>query len=466
MSQDLRTFLAELEARSPDQVWRVRDEIDGDYDIAALLWELERRGEAPVVWCERVRGSRLPLVTNVFADRRRYAAALGVPLDRLAEEWLQRGERRIPPRVVTDAPVKEVVLTGGDVDLERLPIIRHFCEDAGPYITNGIVVAKDPDTGVRNASFHRLQRKSRTRLGTSLHSRRHLWDYARRAEERGAPLPVSVVVGAHPLFHFGAGLWKGPIDADEYDVAGAFFGQPLEIVPGVTVPVEAPAHAEIVLEGHILPGVREPEGPFAEFTGYASERSTQHVVEVTAILHRRQALYQDIAAGISAEHTTLLSVPQEARLLRVLRANFPTVKAVSYPQSGTCRLHCYISMKVTAEGQAKNAALAALGDDLALKLVIVVDDDVDVTREDEVLWAVATRMQADRGLAVIPNAMGAILDPSTRNGTTAKVVIDATRPPGVAFARRHTLPADALARAAALIDSRGRRPREGARVVR
>src|SRR6185437_15798566 len=130
-------------------------------------------------------------------------------------------------------------------------------------------------------------------------------------------------------------------------------------------------------------------------------------------------LYQDIVGGISDEHTMLLGVPQEARLLRVLRAHFPTVKAVSYPKSGTCRLHCYIAMKPTAEGQAKNAAMAAFGDDLALKLV------VDVSNEEEVLWAVATRMQADRDLFVIPNAMGAILDPSTRAGTTAKVGIDA-----------------------------------------
>jgi len=315
------------------------------------------------------------------------------------------------------------------------------------------VVAKDPDTSVRNASFHRMQLRGKNRLGTSLHSRRHLWDYQRRAEERGEAVPVAVVIGAHPLFHFGAGLSKVPIDVDEYEVAGGFFGDPLEIVPGVTVPVEAPAEAEIVLEGRILPGVREPEGPFAEFTGYASERSTEHVIEVSAILHRRDALYQDIVGGISDEHTMLLAVPQEARLLRVLRAQFPTVKAVSYPKSGTCRLHCYIAMKPTAEGQAKNAAMAAFGDDLSLKLVVVVDDDVDVSNEQEVLWAMATRMQADRDLFMIPNAMGAILDPSTRAGTTAKVGIDATRPL-TGYPRRHTLPADALAKAAALIAAR------------
>jgi UbiD family decarboxylase len=449
----LRTFLQDLEAKAPDEVWRITHEVDRGFEIAALVMELEKRGQAPVLWFEKVRGSRFPLVTNVFGDRRRYARALGVPMEALHGEWLARNERRQMPALRPTGPIRDVVRTGADVDLDVLPIVTHFAEDAGPYITNGIVVAKDPDTGVRNASFHRMQLRGRNRLGTSLHSRRHLWDYQRRAEERGEAVPVSIVIGAHPLFHFGAGLSKVPIDVDEYEVAGGFFGEPLPIVPGVTVDVEAPAEAEIVLEGTILPGVREPEGPFAEFTGYASERSTEHVIEVSAILHRRDALYQDIVGGISDEHTMLLAVPQEARLLRVLRAHFPSVKAVSYPKSGTCRLHCYISMKPTSEGQAKNAAMAAFGDDLALKLVVVVDEDVDPANEQEVLWAVATRMQADADLFVIPNAMGAILDPSTRAGMTAKMGIDATRPL-TGYPRRHTLPADALAKAAALIEAR------------
>jgi UbiD family decarboxylase len=452
---NLRSFLHELESKSPEEIWRIREEVEPGPEITALVLELERRGEHPVLWLERVRGSRLPVVTNVFAHRRRYARALGVPLEDLHDEWVRRGDRRLAPVFRSTGPVREVVETGDAVDLGTLPIIRHFTEDAGPYVTNGIVVAKDPDTGVRNASFHRMELRGRNRLGTSLHSRRHLWDYQRRADERGLPLPVAVVVGAHPLFHFGSGLWKGPIDADEYEVAGGFLGEPLEIVPGVTVPVEAPAEAEIVLEGHILPGVREPEGPFAEFTGYASERSTQHVIQLSAITRRRDALYQDIVGGISAEHTQLLAVPQEARMLKVLRAHYPSVRGVSYPHSGTCRLHCYVSMKPSAEGQAKNLAMTAFGEDLALKLVVVVDDDVDVFDEQEVLWAVATRMQADRDVFIVPNAMGAILDPSTRAGTTAKMAIDATRPIG-GYPRRHTLPAEARQRALELLA--GRKP--------
>jgi UbiD family decarboxylase len=451
---NLRAFLETLETKAPDQVRRVSAEVDPDYEPTALVMELERRGERPVLWLDRVRGSRFPVVTNVFADRRRFAAALGVEPDALADEWLVRGDRRFAPRLRETGPIRDVVVTGDNVDLAALPVLRHFAEDAGPYITNGIVVARDPDTGVRNASFHRLQIRGRTRLGTSLHSRRHLWDYQRRAEGRGQALPVSIVIGAHPLFLLGAGLWKGPIDVDEYEVAGGFMGQPLDVVPGVTVPVEAPAEAEFVLEGHVLAGVREPEGPFAEFTGYASERSTEHVVEVTAILHRRDAIYQDVMSGISAEHTTLLAVPQEARMLRVLRGHYPSVTQVTYPQSGACRLHCYVAMRPTAEGQAKNVAMTAFGEDLSLKLVVVVDADVDVTRDDDVLWAMATRMQADRDLVVVPNAMGAILDPSSRAGTTAKLVIDATRPPG-AFPNRHSLPPMAVVRAAALLDAVG-----------
>lgn len=452
---NLRAFLQDLESKSPEEIWRIPAEVEPTSDITALVLELERRGEYPVLWFERVRGSRFPVVTNVFAHRRRYARALGVPVESLHDEWVKRGDRRIAPVMRQTGPVREVVKTGDQVDLNELPIINHFPEDAGPYITNGIVVAKDPDTGVRNASFHRMQLRGRNRLGTSLHSRRHLWDYQRRAEERGEALPVAVVVGAHPLFHFGSGLWKGPIDADEYEVAGGFLGEPLEIVAGVTVPVEAPAEAEFVIEGKILPGTREPEGPFAEFTGYASERSTQHVIDVTAITHRRDALYQDIVGGISAEHTQLLAVPQEARMLKVMRSYYPSVRGVSYPHSGTCRLHCYISMRPSAEGQAKNAAMTAFGEDLALKLVVVVDDDVDVFDEEDVLWAVATRMQADRDVFIVPNMMGAILDPSTRAGTTAKMAIDATRPLG-AYPRRHTLPDEARARARALIEGRRR----------
>lgn len=447
---DLRSFLEDLEAADPASILRIPEPVALDFDATAVAMELERQGRAPVVRFEKVGNSPFPVVANLFGDRRRYAQALGVSEAELIETWGGLGDGTIEPVILETGPVLDRVVTGGDVDLGALPIMNHFAEDGGRYVTNGIVVARDPDSGVRNASYHRLQVMGRTRFGTSLHSRRHLWNYAQRAAERGEAIPVSIVIGHHPLFAFGSGLWKGPMDADEYAVAGGFMGRPLELVRGVTVPVEAPAFAEFVIEGHILPGEQADEGPFAEFTGYASARSTQHVIEVSAILHREDAIYQDIVPGISDEHTGLLAVPMEARLLKVLRQNYPNVTGVAMPKSGTCRMHVYIAMKNPAPGQAKNAAAAALGEDLSLKLAVVVDDDVDIASDRDVMWAVCTRMQADRDVDILKNSMGAILDPSNHNGLTAKMMIDATRPAGD-FPPRHTIPEDAAVRARELV---------------
>ncbi len=447
---DLRSFLEDLEAADPKAIMRIPEPVGIDFDVTAVAMELERQGRAPVVRFEKVGDSPFPVVANLFGDRRRYAQALGVAEEDLIGTWGGLGDGIIEPVILETGPVLDRVITGGAVDLGALPIMNHFAEDGGRYVTNGIVVARDPDTGVRNASYHRLQVMGRTRFGTSLHSRRHLWSYAQRAAGRGEAIPVSIVIGHHPLFAFGSGLWKGPIDADEYAVAGGFMGRPLELVRGVTVPVEAPAFAEFVIEGHILPGEEADEGPFAEFTGYASARSTRHVIEVSAILHRGDAIYQDIVPGISDEHTGLLAVPMEARLLKVLRQNYPNVTGVAMPKSGTCRMHVYIAMKDPAPGQAKNAAATALGEDLSLKLAIVVDDDVDIASDRDVMWAVCTRMQADRDVDILKNCMGAILDPSNHDGLTAKMMIDATRPAGD-FPPRHTIPEHAAARARALV---------------
>jgi 2,5-furandicarboxylate decarboxylase 1 len=452
----LRRFIDQVAADDPDAVWRIKERVNLDNDVTAVAMELERLGRAPVLWFDDVGGYPFPVVCNLFGARRRYSLGLNAPPERLIADWGTLGDKRIAPVMKERGPIHDVVVTGKDVDLASLPIMLHFDCDAGRYITNGIVIAKDPVTGVRNASFHRMQVKGRNRVGTSLHSRRHLWTYMLQYEERGEDMPVTIILGGHPAITFGA-LWKGPITTDEYDVMGGMMGVPLEIAPGITVPVELPIHAEIVLEGRVLAKTREPEGPFAEFTGYASKRSTEHVIEITAILHRKDALYHDIIPGISDEHTSLLAVPQEARLLRMLHTHYPNVTDVSYPKSGTCRLHAYIAVRNPAPGLARLVASAAFGDDLSLKLVVVVDDDVDVHNDSEVMWALATRMQADSDIDIMRNGMGAILDPSNHNGLTAKMIIDATRPSGD-FPARHTLEPAALVRAQALIEGKYGRP--------
>jgi 2,5-furandicarboxylate decarboxylase 1 len=449
-ARSLRDFLDALEGFAPDSILRFSEPVSLDYEMTGIAMELERRGQAPVLWFDHAGDGRFPVVANIFGNRQRFAFAAGVPEADLLTAWGRLGDKLMPPELVASGPIFDTVLTGGDVDLGRLPIPRHFAEDAGAYITNGIVMAKDPDSGIRNASFHRMQVQGKNLLGTSLHSRRHLWNYARRAEALGQDLPVVVIIGCHPLLMFGSGLWKGPIDTDEYEVAGGFLGEPVKIALGPVGKVEIPVECEIALEGTIMTRERAPEGPFAEFTGYASERSTEHVLRIESILHRKNAIFQDIVPGISDEHTLLLAIPQEARLLRTLRQHHPNVTAVAYPKSGTCRLHAYVAVRDATPGQARNIAAAAIGDDLTLKLVVVVDDDVDVRQDFDVLWAVATRMQADSDIDVIRNAMGAILDPSNRQGLTTKVIVDATRKT-TPFPRRHTIPQNARTRAVALL---------------
>jgi 2,5-furandicarboxylate decarboxylase 1 len=216
----------------------------------------------------------VPILCNVFADPARAAWSIGTTPARFAQRWLEAEPSPIPPVVVGDGPAHEVVRTGAEVDVLRIPAVRHFAGDAGRYLPSAVQVARDPDTGVRNLSYARMLLKGRDRLAVCLHSRAHLWDYQRRAEERGRPLEVAAVVGPHPAVCLAAGCKLG-IEVDEYDVAGALLGRPVELVRGVTVDVEVPADAELVVEGRILPGAREDEGPFGEYTGCATSRSTR-----------------------------------------------------------------------------------------------------------------------------------------------------------------------------------------------
>jgi UbiD family decarboxylase len=442
LNLDLRDFIKTVENEDPEKILRISTPVKDKYEITSYALELEKIGKTPILIFDKVGDYKMPVVCNIFASRKRYAIALGVSEDLLMQEWIKLGEIEIEPIELNYGPIKEEVKTGNEVDLSKLPILTHFKEDAGPYITSGIIIAKHPITGVRNASIHRMQLKGKNKLGVSLHSRRHLWEYQRIAEEQGRDLEVAVVIGANPLFYFGTGLWRGSIKKDEFKIGGGFYKEALEIVKCETVNLEIPANAEIVLEGKILHNVKEDEGPFAEFTGYLSGNSTRNVIEVSAILQRKDAIYQDLVSGLSLEHVLLLAIPQEARIFETVSRVVPTVKAVSYPWSGVGKVHCYISIKKVAEGQPYTAIFSAFAEDLALKLVIIVDEDIDVHNEKEVLWALANRLQGDKGIFVVPGCMGMLLDPSANNGVTAKVGIDATKNLLHWTAKEATIPKD------------------------
>lgn len=428
MNPDLRSFLSDLRAAMPDQVLTIVEEVPLDYTSTALALELERRGRRPVLLFERVAGHELRLAANLFAAREVLAAGIGATPETLVDVLGAKLDALIPAQVVETGPVQEIVYEGDEADLTRLPIPRHFIQDAGPYVTAGMVAARDPDTGVGNLAYVRLQVKGPQRMGASVHSRQHTWDYHRRAELAGRDLEVAVVIGAHPAVML-AGAAKLGIDQDEYDLAGALLGQPLRICRCRTVDVMVPADAEIVIEGRLLARVHETEGPFGEYTGYVTGRSTHNVLEVTAITMRRDAIFVDIVPGNSTEHLALGRVCKEAWVYKRMREALPFFVDFHYPSSGT-HFHCYVRIDKSAEGQAQQAAQLLVGLDHYVKLVIVVDKDIDPADEDAVLWALATRMQADRDTTVLSHCMCNRLDPSSDDGLGAKLLIDATRAVG------------------------------------
>jgi 2,5-furandicarboxylate decarboxylase 1 len=427
MAKDLRGFIAALETQSPEDIVRIKKAISPRYEISAILTHLEKRKRSPLLCFDNVEGGKAPVVINAQASRRLMALALECKPEDLARTFSERQSKPIPPIEVNDAPVHEITIFGTEIDLTKIPILTHYDVNAAPYITAGIVVAADPETGVRNTSYNRLMMAGKQELRIFMAIGRHLWTLHNKLERRNEPLPIAIVIGVHPLFSLGAQAFT-PADQDEYAIIGAMMGEPLRMVKAKTVSVLVPADAEMVIEGKILPHVRRVEGPFGEFTGHAVSQDERQIIEVTAITHRKNYIFQDVHAGYT-EHKLMGAVPREAALLKAVRQTVPTVKEVCMPVSGNCRFHAYISISKKNPGQAKNAICAAFAADMLLKHVVVVDDDIDVFDEEQVLWAVSNRFQADRDLVVIAGAQGSELDPSAGpGGVNAKMGLDATKP--------------------------------------
>jgi UbiD family decarboxylase len=327
---------------------------------------------------------------------------------------------------VANGPVLDQVIEGDAVDLAQLPMIRHFDTDRGPYITNAVIVAEDPVTGVANLSYHRSMRHAKNALATSLHSRGHLWRMLQTAQARGDTLKVAMVIGAHPLFMLAAAA-RVPFGTDERSIAGGLFGAPLELVRTPRYGIGVPASAEFVLEGTIDPSAHAEEGPFGEFTGYSSDRSTNNVLRVDTMMRRHDAWLVDVVGGPYAEHLTLARLPREAEMSEKLKARFPSVTALHYPNSGT-HFHCYVALNQTRDGEARQIMLALLGWDPYLKNVVAVDSDIDITNDSQVLWAIATHFQPHEDVFIVDGLPGSPLDPSSSAaGTTSRMGIDATR---------------------------------------
>jgi len=415
----LRDWLDHLAAR--DRLAVIRPNVALKYELAAIAKRLD--GIKAALF-PRPDGHAMPVISGLVSDRQWIADAMGVEPGEVLARFQDAALNPLPWQEVENASAQEVVHR--EIDLGRqLPLPTHNEHDSGAYITAGLLIARNPATGIQNVSIHRLQLSGPNRLGALLLPR-HTHMFYEAAERAGEPLDVAIVIGVDPLTLLSSQA-IAPIDFDELTIAGALHGAPLRVVKCVTNAVRVPADAEIVVEGRLLPRVREPEGPFGEFPQYYGERAERHVIEVTAVTQRRDALFHTIVGG-GLEHLLLGAIPREATLLAHLRRSFPNVRDVHLSRGGVCRYHLHVQIAKRQEGEAKNIMMGAFAGHYDVKHVTVVDEDVDIHNPAEVEWAVATRFQADRDLVIVPQAQGSKLDPSTRDGVGAKMGLDATRP--------------------------------------
>jgi 2,5-furandicarboxylate decarboxylase 1 len=430
---DLRGFIAYLDAEHPEQVVRVKKEVDPKFEVSGILERLERDGKFPLLIFEHVKGSGIPLVANMHASFERLRYALGMEqgdVKAFVKECAARQAHPIDPVKVATGPVHEVIRLGGDVDVEELPICTYHEKDAGKYITAGLAVMRDPETGINNVGIYRLMVHDKNLLGVQLSETADgniIW---KKYEKRGLPCPVAIVIGHHPAFFIGA-LCFSTLDSDEIRIAGGMLQRPVPLVACKTIPLEVPADAEIVLECEIRPGERRAEAPFGEYPGTYGPRRMNPVLEIKAITCRRNPIYQNAFVG-HADNLLLSGLIRTSFIEETVKIACPTVRAVNVPRAGRFRFICYVAIEKMQEGEAKLAAMAAFVADPFLKFVVVVDHDVDIGNDTDVLHAIATRVRADQDTFMVPYAKGSPLDPASYDPASGsnlvtKMGIDATR---------------------------------------
>ncbi len=341
--------------------------------------------------------------------------------------------------------MKEVIMRGKDVDLGILPINLHAPLNSGKYITIGQMICKDPLTGIPNVGVYRHEMKGKDRLGAMLVPTHHASYIARRHTEMGKPMEVAIFIGHHPSVAF-ASLYLGSMGENELEVAGGILGEPLKVTQGETVDLPVPADAEIVIEGTIDPKNMATDGPFSEWAGYYGIQFRCYLINVTCITMRKDAIYHDLAPS-QREHNLANALAQTNSVYQAVKSVVPTVKEVYMPFSGCYTMIAYVSIVKRVPGEANRAGLAAINSMGSLRIVVVVDEEIDVYNEEEVLWTISTRTTPDSGITILPRILGDPLNPtsydelrSKRGQMITKMIIDATKPLETTFPTRVTPP--------------------------
>lgn len=466
MAKNLEEFIKELKRVAPEEIVEVGRAVNPEFEATTLLRKLELEDRKPMVIFRNPKNlkgekSSFPLTFNTFATRKKLAVAIGLDPSNcrmgLTFAVRDRYNKPVQPVIIKEeeAPVKNLKKVHGDVDLFDLPIPTHHAKDGGPFILGASVVMKDLNTGNYNVALIRLHVKSKDKTLIHAEHQHHSGMILKMYLDKGIPCPFAAVIGHHPSFYLGS-QWEGPYGRNEYEIISSAMGEPLRLVPSETLGKDflVPADAEMIIEGHILPGEIGEEGPIGEHTRYYKsvvggeiKKTPEPFTKITAITHRKGAYYQSCFLGHS-DQGLIGAIPKEAVIFEKIRYSVPGIKALHLTPAGGCRYICFVSMKQRVEGEAKDAILGAFTGDWHIKYAVVVDDDIDVFNDAEVLWAIATRTQPHRDTFIIPEAMGSPLDPTIGferlSPLTSRMGIDATKPIIQPFSEVCEVPLDLL----------------------
>jgi UbiD family decarboxylase len=418
----MRDFIKKLKAQG--ELLEVTREVQAKHQLAAITDQVQKKFDKPVVF-NKVTGTRFPVVTSIYSNRARLAQVLGIAPTDFCRKWHQLTTLS---SALAEPPIREVAAARDleDVKVSELPLITYSERDAGPYFTSAIFLAEEPETKVRNLSFHRSMYVSDQELRVRLAPRHHLTLYHEKAEKMGRPLEAAMLIGPPPQLFLTAAA-PLPYDADEVEVAAHLRGEPIEMRPCKHINLRVPASTEIVIEGRFLPNERRPEGPFGEFMGYYVPVDNNAVFEVLGVTARPGAVFHSILCG-SPEEVLTLEITIAANIFQRISAVLPGIlDVVCLPFA----FHAVVKIRQQYEGHARQVLTAVLGAEPTwAKYVTVVDEDVDIYDFNDVFWAILTRARPDKDTIIVPDTPTFYRDPHKDHW--GRMAIDACVP----FARR------------------------------
>ena len=398
-----------------ENIIEITDELSSEYEVSKVL----RQYPKDTLIIKNVKGHDIPIITGICNTREKIAKSINCEVSEITEKIIEAMEKPIKVDKFTDFSEYDTL----DIDLDKIPILTHYKRDGGAYITAGVVFARDPETGIQNASIHRMMVLDNKRLVIRIVPR-NLYTYFQNAQKVGEDLEIAIAIGMDPAILL-ASTTSIPIDYNEMEVANAFKNGELTLIK--CGDLEIP-EADIILQGKISVTETMAEGPFVDLTDTYDIIRDQPIINLEKMHIKKDNPYYHAIVPAGFEHKLLQGLPQEPRIFKAVKNAVPTVENVVLTEGGCCWLHSAISINKQTEGDGKNAIMAALSAHPSLKHCVVVDTDVNVFDAEDVEYAIATRVKGDRDIMIVPNVRGSSLDPvAESDGTTTKIGVDATK---------------------------------------